>query len=73
MNTITAYRVFFVTGTTEATAREAVEGINGGDVFEIRTADVGGVTTAWFTVETGREKWVDAELVADARVDRYSW
>jgi hypothetical protein len=69
----TTYRVSFVACTTEATAREAVEGINGGDAFEIRTADVGGTVTAWFTVETGREKWVDAELVADARVDRYSW
>ena len=71
--TRTAYRVSFVASTTEATAREAVEGMNGGDVADIRTADVAGITTAWFTVETGREKWVDAEIVSDERTATYSW
>lgn len=77
------YRVSFFAGVNEATAREAIEGIYGGNVGGIRTADVAGVTTAWFSVqsdvdgvgtlgESDAEQAVDAELDADDRVESYT-
>jgi len=77
------YRVTFVSGITEAAAREAAEGLNGGNVGGIRTADLNGVTTAWFSVQSDvegpgtlgqsdAERAVDAELDADERVEAYS-
>ena len=76
------YRVEFTAETTPAAAHEAVSGLNGGNVGGIRSAYVGTVTTAWFTItgpdETDTpkagpiEKAVNAELDADERVTAYS-
>ena len=76
------YRVRFVRPCTESTAREAVEGINGGNVRSIRTADDGNNTTAWFAVTihddvsdeaaAAYEAAIDAELEADSRVGEFS-
>ena len=72
------YRVRFVRPCTEATAREAVEGINGGNVHGVRTADDGNHTTAWFSILVNDESSdeaiaayeasIDAELLSDSRV-----
>lgn len=72
------YRVRFVRPCTEATAREAVEGIGGGNVHDVRTADDGNHTTAWFSVTVNDDasdeaisafvEGVDAELLADSRI-----
>lgn len=66
----TTYRVEFTTETNEAAAFLAVQGLNGGNVRDLRTADIARVTTAWFTVDEPHA--VEDELEADVRVLSYS-
>ena len=72
------YRARFVRPCTEAAAREAVEGVNGGNVSNVRTADDGKNTTAWFSVTVKAdmsddiESAIDAELSDDSRVLEFS-
>jgi hypothetical protein len=76
------YRVRFVRPCTEAAAREVVEGINGGNVRGVRTADDGTNTTAWFSVGVNEDAGdeaidafideIDAELTDDSRVGGFS-
>ena len=79
---ILRYRVRFVRPCTEAVAREAVEGVNGGNVHGVRTSDDGSHTTAWFTVGVNEDASddaidayldeIDAELADDSRVSGFS-